>query len=111
MDDRGSEREVKPFPSLPVLHVAMVSEVAAGSLALISIVWQHVAAVAYIAAIDVLEVGRVQSHVGTASTAFGWVGTFVIFGVVILLVVMYQSIALLDRLTDENGETDGIGDE
>ena len=102
MDENGSERDVKPFPSRPVSRVACVLAVISAILLLLSSLWQHVAAVAYTTGVVGLASSTVKTDLGTTSMVFLWISfasmTIVGHG----LVVMVLSISLLDRLTDED---------
>jgi hypothetical protein len=97
----GSEHEVKPFPSRPVSQVALATIFVASVFILVSVLWQHTAAVAASTVAQDLGNGSVKSGVGTSAMILGWFG-FALFVVVTLgLLVMILSIQLLDRLTDE----------
>ena len=99
MDEAGSERDVKPFPSRPVSQVALAAITLATLLALVSMMWQHTASVAAASTAQDLAYGAVKSEVGAASMALGWLG--LAFLAVSALGLLVMSINLLDRLTDE----------
>lgn len=101
MDDDGSEREVKPFPSRPVSLIALAASTVASMLALVSMMWQHTASVAAATTAQDLGYGTVKSDVGAASLALGWVAFALMALPAIGLLVMILSIRTLDQLTDE----------
>ena len=97
----GSEREVKPFPSRPVSQVALATIFIASVFVLVSVMWQHTAAVAASTIAQDLGNGSVKSGVGTSAMVLGWFGFGLLVVVTIGLLVMILSISLLDKLTDE----------
>lgn len=97
----GSEHEVKPFPSRPVSQVALATIFIASVFILVSVMWQHTAAVAASTIAQDLGNGAVKSGVGTAAMVLGWFGFGLLVVVTLGLLVMILSIQLLDRLTEE----------
>jgi hypothetical protein len=97
----GSEHEVKPFPSRAVSQVALATIFIASVFVLVSVMWQHTAAVAASTVAQDLGNGSVKSGVGTAAMVLGWFGFGLLVVVTLGLLVMILSIQLLDRLTDE----------
>jgi hypothetical protein len=97
----GSEHEVKPFPSRPVSQVALATIFIASVFVLVSVMWQHTAAVAASTIAQDLGNGSVKSGVGTTAMVFGWLGFGLLVIVTLGLLVMILSIQLLDRLTDD----------
>jgi len=97
----GSEHEVKPFPSRPVSQVALATIFIASVFVLVSVLWQHTAAVAASTVAQDLGNGSVKSGVGTTAMILGWFGFGLLVVVTLGLLVMILSIQLLDRLTDE----------
>jgi hypothetical protein len=97
----GSEHEVKPFPSRPVSQVALATIFVASVFILVSVLWQHTAAVAASTVAQDLGNGSVKSGVGTTAMILGWFGFGLLVVVTLGLLVMILSIQLLDRLTDE----------
>ncbi|KAG7009017.1 CDP-diacylglycerol--serine O-phosphatidyltransferase [Physcia stellaris] len=100
-DERGSERDVKPFPSRPVSQVALALIFIASVFVLVSVLWQHTASVAASTIAQDLGNGSVKSGVGTTAMILGWFGFALLIIVTIGLLVMILSISLLDRLTDD----------
>lgn len=100
--ETGSEAEAKPFPSRLVSHLVAACLVVSTIFSGISVLWQHIAAVAVATSTTTLIGGAVKSHVGTASMVLAWAATFLLaistFGVLLMIV----SIALLDKLTDDD---------
>ncbi|MCJ1411710.1 hypothetical protein MMC19_005802 [Ptychographa xylographoides] len=100
-DERGSERDVKPFPSRPVSQIALALIFVASVFVLVSVLWQHTASVAASTIAQDLGNGSVQSGVGTAAIVLGWIGFSLLIIVTIGLLVMILSIQLLDTLVDD----------
>jgi ABC-type multidrug transport system fused ATPase/permease subunit len=101
ISSNGSEHEVKPFPSRPVSQVALATIFIASVFVLVSVLWQHTAAVAASTVAQDLGNGSVKSGVGTTAMILGWFGFGLLVVVTLGLLVMILSIQLLDRLTDE----------
>ncbi len=99
-DDRGSERDVKPFPSVAVVSVALAALVLGSLLSLVSMMWQHTASVAVATTAQDMGYGTIGSEVGAAAMALGWVGlgTFVIPAIGML--VMLLSIEKLSTIDE-----------
>ena len=101
IDERGSERDVKPFPSRAASQTACGLSAIATFLALISSLWQHTAAVAAATTAENMGYGYVKSDVGAAAVGLGWAA----FGTLVLpfvgLVVMILSMRLLEGLADD----------
>ena len=97
----GSEHEVKPFPSRPVSQVALATIFIASVFVLVSVLWQHTAAVAASTIAQDLGNGSVKSGVGTTAMVLGWFGFGLLVIVTLGLLVMILSIQLLDKLTDD----------
>ena len=97
----GSEHVVKPFPSRAVSQVALATIFIASVFVLVSIMWQHTAAVAASQVAQDLGNGSVRSGVGTSAMVLGWIAFSMLVMVTLGLLVMILSIQLLDRLTDE----------
>ena len=101
VDDRGSERDVKYFPSKPKQQVTLVAVILASSLAVVSMMWQHTASAAVATTVQDMGYGSIKSEVGAAAMALGWVSVGVLVIAAIKIMVDVWSITLLDRLTDE----------
>jgi hypothetical protein len=97
-DSDGSEREVKPFPSRTVSRVALISVSAASVFALVAALWQHLSSAATSTMTGTLMYGTVSGQVGAGAMAMGWVGTGLLFVVMIGLLIMMLQMAVLDRL-------------
>lgn len=101
VDDRGSEADVRPFPSRPVSQVALALIFVASIFVLVSVLWQHTASVAASTIAQDLGNGSVKSGVGSTAMILGWFGFTLFIIVTIGLLVMILSISILDKLTDE----------
>ena len=80
--------EVKPWPSRALTKTVCGILAAAVLLALISSLWQHIAAVAFTTTVRKMAYGSVKSEVGTAAIAFAWVSlALYIFALCAMLVM------------------------
>ena len=102
LDEEGSEREVRPFPSRPVSQVALLLSFLSCLLLLISATWAHVGSVAFAASVDSTEYVRLKTSLGTANLALTWVAFSSMVILTFGLLIMIVSVALLDRLVDED---------
>ncbi|KAF1815827.1 hypothetical protein P152DRAFT_411020 [Eremomyces bilateralis CBS 781.70] len=93
----GSAIDVKPFPSRPVSHAAVVLSCIATLMSLVSSLWQHTAAVA--AKYTIQAVGFGTATTGGAAMAIGWASVVLLCIVAIGLIGMVISIIVLDTLT------------
>ena len=78
-DERDSMHDVRPFPSLTAAQAALATASLATLLSLVSILWQHTASVASATTIQDMAYGRVESRVGAAAMALGWLGLAFLF--------------------------------
>ncbi|EIT73576.1 hypothetical protein AO1008_04837 [Aspergillus oryzae 100-8] len=101
VDEDGSEREVKPFPSRRVSQAALGMSTLGFIFALISILWQHINSSAAGTMSESLTYGAIESHVGTAAMVLGWAAVVCLGVVALALLVMIMSISLLRQLTEE----------
>ena len=99
--ETGSEAEAKPFPSR-LAHLEAACLVVSTIFSGISVLWQHIAAVAVATSTTTLIGGAVKSHVGTASMALAWAATFLLAISTLGVLTVIASIALLDKLTDDD---------
>ena len=100
VDDDGSDREVKPFPSRPVTLIALTASTLGAMLALVSMIWQHTASVAAATTAQDLGYGTVKSEVGATALALGWVGFALLALAAIGILVMVLSIRILAEVVD-----------
>lgn len=100
IDDDGSERDVKPFPSRHWSYTATILSTLASILALLSMLWQHVASVTFVTNVENMTYLLAKGQVGAVGLSLGWLAV----GAMVLgstgLLVMILSIRMLDRLTD-----------
>ena len=101
LDERGEEKDVKPFPSRAVCQVALALIFVASVFVLVSVLWQHTASVAASTIAQDLGNGSVKSGVGTTAMVLGWVGFSLLIVVTIGLLVMILSLGLIADLTDD----------
>lgn len=97
----GSDIDIKPFPSRPVLQFALSNAFVAAVLLLTASLWQHVGAVGAAAMVETTTFGNVKAQIGAGAMAMGWIGFTFEMLVTIGLVIMILSLIILDRLTDE----------
>ncbi|KAH8597409.1 Ca2+ regulator and membrane fusion protein Fig1-domain-containing protein [Bisporella sp. PMI_857] len=100
VDDDGSEREVKPFPSRAVSYACLAILCIASLLVFVSIFWQHISASGAVVMSEQMTYGAVQGTTGTAAMVMGWLGVFLVLFAMIGIVVMIVSIKALDRLAN-----------
>ena len=101
VDETGSEREVKPFPSRPVSQAALALIFVSSVFVLVSVLWQHTASVAASTIAQDMGNGSVKSGVGSSAMVLGWFGFVLLVIVTVGLLVMILSISLIRKLTDE----------
>jgi len=104
VDNTGSEKEVKPFPSRAVSQVALALIFIASVFILVSVLWQHTASVAASTIAQDMGNGSVKSGVGSSAMVLGWFGFGLMVVTTIGLLVMILSIRLIRQLTDEEEE-------
>ncbi|KAJ5504914.1 hypothetical protein N7463_007788 [Penicillium fimorum] len=102
VDDSGSMREVKPFPSRSLSQICLLGFISSGAFCLISVLWQHINSSAAATMTETLTYGAVSAHVGGAAMALGWISVGLIGVVGMGLLVMILSIRLIRRLVDED---------
>ena len=101
VDDDGSDRDVKPFPSRPVTRIVLAATTLASLLALVSMMWQHTASVAAATTAQDLAYGTVKSEVGGRAMALGWAALAFLVIPAVGILILIMSISLLDRLVDD----------
>ncbi|KAJ5788392.1 hypothetical protein N7457_003382 [Penicillium paradoxum] len=101
IDDDGSEREVKPFPSRPLSHIVMYLSFLGAGFGFISVLWQHINSSSTVSMAETLTYGGVTGHVGALAMSLGWIAVGATGLVGIGLHVMILSIELIRVLTDD----------
>lgn len=111
IDENGSEREVKPFPSRPITRLINIGFVVSSLLMFISTIWQQTAAVAATSAITWTSNGTLKSHTGVLAMVFAWLAasflTVCAFGIRILTTSLEIVVRELEVVTDEDDYEDG----
>jgi len=97
----GSEIVIKPFPSRPVSKVIAWSLAVAWLFALVSALWQHVAASSAAFVLATTTQDHLVARPGIAAMALGWVYVVLLVAPFIMMVIIILSISLLDKLTDD----------
>ncbi|CAG8118477.1 unnamed protein product [Penicillium salamii] len=101
-DDTGSEREVRPFPSRPLMQLSLVSSILGFAFGFISLLWQHINSSSTATMAEILTYGAVEGHIGTAAMALGWVSVFAVSMTSMGILVEILSMSLIIRkLTDD----------
>lgn len=100
LDDNGLETEmIHPFPSEKVCWIICSVLVASSLLALISLLWQHTAAVTAATTAESFAYGFVKSGVGAAAIGLGWAVVGANILALVMIVVMTVGINMLSALT------------
>ncbi|KAL2802377.1 Ca2+ regulator and membrane fusion protein Fig1-domain-containing protein [Aspergillus granulosus] len=100
VDGEGDEVEVKPFPSLPVVTIALAFYVLAELFLVVAILWQHVAVVAHSATTQAVFNGAVRGDVGAVAMGLGWGAIGANLVTTLGLTMMILSLRILRDLTD-----------
>ena len=103
-DDTGNDVSVKPFPSQPLTKFICGILAAASFFALLSSLWQHVAAVAFTSTVRKISYGSVKSEVGAAAMGLGWASLIMYIGASCAMFVMILSISMLDDLLEDDDD-------
>ncbi|ORX97561.1 Ca2+ regulator and membrane fusion protein Fig1-domain-containing protein [Clohesyomyces aquaticus] len=101
-DDTGSEVDVKPFPDRKVTLSILIALGFATPLAFAAALWQHTAAASVACLAETVSGDSVHAVVGGAAIALAWLPVFFLALAFVAAMVMYLSIRILDRLTDDN---------
>jgi len=94
-DERGEERDVKPFPSRTAVIISLTASLLAAIFALVATIWQHTASVAAATTAQDMAYGTVNSEVGAAATGLGWTGVVL---TMVLAIVLCGCCGALGRL-------------
>lgn len=81
--------------------LASSSSVVASLLALVSMLWQHIASVAAATIAQDMAYGTLQSHIGLSAMAVGWAGVALLILVSIELLALKSSLPSLINLRKE----------
>lgn len=101
IDDDGQECDVRPFPSPITLNSAFTTSTLASLLALVSMLWQHIASVAAATTAENMAYGTVKSLIGLNAMALGWAGVASFVLASIGTFTLIRGTSILDSLTDE----------
>lgn len=74
VDENGSDRDVKPFPSRTTARAVLAILAVASCLTFVSILWQHISSSTAAVMGHSLTYGTVKGHVGSAAMILGWGG-------------------------------------
>ncbi|CAI7627224.1 unnamed protein product [Penicillium glandicola] len=102
VDDDGSEREVKAFPSQMSIITCLLLTSTSFGFGLMSALWQHINSSATATMTEILTYGAISGRVGGVAMALGWLSTGLIAFTCIWLFVIILSIEFIRRLTDED---------
>jgi len=107
IDDDGSEREVKPFPSRAVSQVALFFFFASFVIITLTAIWQHAVAGSIVTSLEYSTYGAMKPHIGVVGIVFGWLACLFSFIVVLGLLIMILSINVLRDRTEEEEQAQG----
>jgi hypothetical protein len=97
-DSESSEREVKPFPSRAVSHIAASCMLVSALMTLLSVFWQHLASAGAVTMTEILTAGAIHGYVGPSAMGLGWAAV-AINGVTFLgLLIVILSIRILSQM-------------
>ena len=99
VDDAGSEREIKHFPSRTKRYASLALSFAVFLLLFTSALWQHSSAVSYVMALQIAFEGAILGRVGEHAMALAWVGTGLAGCVTVGLFVYELWLSKIDRET------------
>ena len=102
VDEDGSKRDVKPWPSHAVLTAAVTLSIFASVLALVSMLWQHIASVTFVTSMEDATYGTVKGEVGLVGLVLGWIAMAVMAIGASGLFVEHLFFSLLERLVDDD---------
>ena len=92
---------MKPFPSRLALLTVGGMLLTASLLAMISSLWQHIAAIAFATTAQDMGYGSIKSEVGAVAMGLGWASWALYIVALSFILVMIISISILERLLDE----------
>ena len=104
LDSEGNERDVKPFPSRWRFNTNFYIALAAALLALVSVLWQQSAAVAYSLALQAFGKGAVECGIGVSAMVLGWAGVSVLMVTGLMHLTALLVSIVLDKMTLEEDE-------
>jgi hypothetical protein len=107
-DDQGFPTEIRSFRSPLATRASQILLLFSTILALLSTMWQHIAAVAAANAISTALGGAISHHVGTASMALAWTTAGVTALMAVVNVIGVLSITMFNALVDEDAEFDQV---
>ncbi|KAF1997859.1 hypothetical protein P154DRAFT_622081 [Amniculicola lignicola CBS 123094] len=99
--ETGSDLGVMSFPNRRILKLCSASSGLATLFAFTSALWQHTSAAAASTVLEMTTGLVVKASVGTVGTALVWLGFVLWLVVFIFVMLIYLSLSLLDRLTDD----------
>ncbi|KAE8149903.1 Ca2+ regulator and membrane fusion protein Fig1-domain-containing protein [Aspergillus avenaceus] len=107
IDSSGEEKEVKPYPSRWLMYSALVCSGLSSTMGLVVMQSQYNSVVAAGVMAEQLMYGAIQTHVGAAGMALGWVAVMCM-GVVAIAafgyVVKHQALSLIRKMLDKKDE-------
>jgi hypothetical protein len=96
--DTGSEIDINPFPSRPIIRFALACSIVASILAFVSALWQHLSSSTAKVMTHALTYGTTTGQVGKAAMVLGWGGAIWSALPVIGLAVMLMSMTVIESL-------------
>lgn len=99
--DSGETVDIKPFPSRPVMYVALACSLVATICLLTSSLWQHIGSVGSAAMAEIAYQGNVHTTIGALAVSMIWASFTVTLLAMLGLQIIIWSITILDRLADD----------
>ena len=97
--DLGEER-ISPFPSKNRTTTVLASSVLSFLLSLVSMSWQHAAALATVESVQDLASGTVKGKVGTTAIIVGWIAVGLLLVASVGFLVMMTVIESIERFAE-----------
>ena len=95
----------KTLPAPRLLLIANSVAILAYKLAILSMVWQHVASIAFMTAVRNMTYGGVRGNVGVAGLVLGWIAVAITICVDYGMVLLDMSLGALGRLEADDHDS------
>lgn len=105
MDDNDVMMRPKTLPPPNLIFSAIVVATFAYKLAILSMVWQHIASIAFMTAVRNMTYGGVRGNVGVAGLLLGWIAVAITICVNWGLGLLDQSFGALERLEADDHDS------
>lgn len=98
LDEDGESRDGKPFPRRNFLHATATLSTFAWILGLLSMLWQHLASIVLVTAVEDTAYGTVKGNVSVAPLVLGWAAVVMTAVGTAGIHTLFLSIRSLDNL-------------